>query len=143
MQMPQESASVASRAEPLAGGRCHIRSPEVARRLEAAYAYGLRTYDHLDKDRLAAAYREAAVLASCDIFQETLLPDICVDPAGEFTLSCEPKGGYVDIGVTGAQELSYHVRNDLDPQKSANDDLDWRDQRIPERLLHALAALAT
>ena len=111
------------------------------KRLHEAYLFAFNAYDGLDKERLARACREARLLASCALFQETLFPEVSIDPNGEITLSCRARGGYVDIGVCGDQELSFHVRNDVEPRLSAYADMEWTDYKIPSVLLDALEAL--
>ena len=110
-------------------------------RLRDAYLFASATFDGLDRQRLARAYGEAMQIAACAIFQETLFPEVSIDPNGEITLSCKTGGGYVDIGVSGDQALSYHVRNDVDPSLSAYADMEWKDYKVPAELLDALEAL--
>ena len=95
----------------------------------------------LDKTQLARAFLEASFLADIRIFGEELLPSVCVDPYCEFTFSHKSKAGYVDIGVRGVGELSYHVRNDIDPTQTQFDDHKWEDYKIPQKLFTALQAL--
>ena len=118
----------------------HAFDGEVSNRLHNAYLFALSTFDfgEVDQHRLHQAYKEAALLTSCAVFQEDLLPDICVDHNGEFILSYKSKVGYIDIGVTGDRKISFHVRNDIDKGLSCHGDVSWDDYKIPPELLNAL-----
>ena len=123
------------------GGSRPAVSGELHRRLNDAYTSATASYGGLDKGRLARAYNEAKQLASCTVFQDALMPEVSVDPNGEFIFTCSPRGGYFDIGVSGDQKLSFHVRNDLNKELSDHADLDWKGQRVPDRLITALESL--
>lgn len=105
------------------------------------YYFARSTWNDLDRNQLDSAFVEAILLARCGLFQAEFIPNICVDEYGEFTFSHQSEAGYADIGVRGERELSYHVRNDIDPSKSDYDDLTWNDYDIPIRLYRAIAAL--
>lgn len=116
----------------------HAFSAEIAGRLNEAFLFALTMFGELDQSRLTQAYREAMLLTSCAVFQEALLPDVCVDPNGEFILSHESDVGYIDIGLTGNRKISFHVRNDVNQALSCHADMDWDDYKIPSNLLKAL-----
>ena len=99
------------------------------------------TSNNSELNQLHCAYIEAIYLAKCGLFEVEFTPEICIDEYGEFTFSHQSEAGYVDIGVRGVGELSYHVRNDIDPSKTAYDDLNWHDYRVPPRLYEAIVAL--
>ncbi len=99
------------------------------------------TWNDLDIDQLYRASEEAARLARSGLFAAELKPSVSVDEYGEFTFSHQSKAGYVDIGVRGAGELSYHVRNDIEPSETAYDDLPWKEHHPPEKLYEAVVAL--
>ena len=106
-----------------------------------AYAFAQYVFPELDNQRLGRAYIEARFLASSLLFGDELYPSVSVDEHGEITFSHRSDSGYVDIGVRGEGVLSYHVRNDVDPEKTEFDDYDWSDFDIPMRLYSALQAL--
>lgn len=106
-----------------------------------AFAFARHTFADLDEAQLELAFFEAKILASSALFGEELLPNVSVDPYGEFTFSHRSAVGYVDIGVRGEGELSYHVRNDVDPSETKFDDHDWADYNVPQHLFVALRAL--
>ena len=109
--------------------------------VEQAYLFAQRTYDKLDDDQFKIAFVEAQILADSQLFGEELCPNVSVDPYGEFTFSHKSKAGYVDIGVRGEGELSYHVRNDIEPDQTQFDDYSWIGYDIPHELLAALTSL--
>lgn len=109
--------------------------------LREAYSFARQTFEELDRERLRRAYIEASILVASDLFGDKIVPGISVDPYGEFTFSHKSKAGYIDIGVRGDGELSYHVRNDIDPKKTEFDDHDWNDFAIPQPLREAMMNL--
>ena len=109
--------------------------------VEQAYLFAQRTYDKLDDDQFNIAFGEAQILADSQLFGEKLCPNVSVDPYGEFTFSHKSKAGYVDIGVRGVGELSYHVRNDIEPQQNRFDDYSWIGYDVPRELIAALMTL--
>ncbi len=110
-------------------------------KVREAFQYASHAYTGLDKTQLQRAYAEALRLADSGIFEAEITPDISIDIYGEFIFSHRSEAGYVDIGVRGEYELSYHVRNDIEPEKTAYADLDWTSGGIPEELYAALAEL--
>ena len=105
------------------------------------FSFACLTWDYLERSQLLRAFEEAVRLAESGLFEAEFKPSICVDEYGEFSFSHESKAGYVDIGVRGVGELSYHVRNDIEPGKTAYDDLLWTECHAPQRLYDAIAAL--
>jgi len=75
------------------------------------------------------------------LFSTEINPDVCIDAYGEFTFSHKSLAGYVDIGVRGSRDLSYHVRNDIDPDKTAFADCEWDLVSLPTSLSIAMEAL--
>ena len=111
--------------------------------LREAFSFARQTFEDLNKERLRKAYIEATILVASGLFGDKIVPSISVDPYGEFTFSHKSKAGYVDIGVRGEGELSYHVRNDIDPKKTEFDDYEWIDFAIPQPLRNAMMNLRT
>ena len=109
--------------------------------VQSAHRFARHAYTDLDGARLDRAMEEAQRLAASGLFDADLMPDIVADQYGEFTFSHESPAGYIDIGVRGVGELSYHVRNDKDPAATRYDDHKWGDGRIPQELAEAIAAL--
>ena len=105
------------------------------------FNFACTTWSDLNFLQLDFAYAEALRLAMSGLFEAEFIPDVCIDEYGEFTFSHQSKAGYVDIGVRGVGELSYHVRNDIDPSQSAYDDYIWQNYDIPIGLYRAIAAL--
>jgi len=99
------------------------------------------TLHDVNSDRTKNAFHEAIALTLSQLFSKEIYPDICIDPYGEFTFSHKSNAGYVDIGVRGERELSYHIRNDIDPSKTAFDDCKWNLGSLPIRLSEAMEAL--
>lgn len=106
-----------------------------------AFQFAYHAFPNLDKKQLFQALNEANILARSRLFGDALYPEVCVDPYGEFTFSHSSEAGYVDVGVRGDGELSYHVRNDVDPAETKFDDYDWSDRDIPQDLFTALKSL--
>ena len=106
-----------------------------------AFTFASDVFCDLDENQLKRAFIEAKILADSMLFGEELSPSVCVDPYGEFTFSHRSAVGYVDIGVRGEGELSYHVRNDVDPAETKFDDYNWVDYKVPHDLFTALQAL--
>ena len=105
------------------------------------FNFACTTWSELESFQLHLAFEEALLLALSGLFEAEFIPDVCIDEYGEFTFSHQSKAGYVDIGVRGAGELSYHVRNDIDPSQTAYDDYIWQNYDIPIGLYRAIAAL--
>ena len=106
-----------------------------------AFTFARHTFSDIDETQLELAFREAKVLAASALFGDELSPNVSVDPYGEFTFSHRSAAGYVDIGVRGEGELSYHVRNDIDPAETKFDDYDWDEYNVPTHLFAALKSL--
>ncbi|MCY4228382.1 MAG: hypothetical protein OXF20_11995 [Gammaproteobacteria bacterium] len=104
-----------------------------------SFAHG--NFQDLDRNRLEQAICEALILANSGLFDSEIYPDVRVDPYGEITFSHKSSAGYVDIGVRGERELSYHVRNDIEPMNSKFDDHRWDYNCLPQPLCDAIRAL--
>ena len=103
-----------------------------------AYTFAKYTFVELDAEQLELARNEAMVLAASQLFEAKVVPQVCVDPYGEFTFSHKSAAGYIDIGVRGERELSYHVRNDISPDDTRYDDYVWDDLHVPQELFQAI-----
>jgi len=99
------------------------------------------TLHAVENGQAEQAFHEAIVLTYSRLFSTEIYPDVCVDAYGEFTFSHMSPAGYVDIGVRGAGEISYHVRNDIDPDKTAFADCEWDLGSLPPSLSIAMEAL--
>ena len=106
-----------------------------------SFIFAQHTFDKLDDEQLERAFQEAKILVASHLFGSELIPNVSIDPYGEFTFSHRSSAGYVDIGVRGENELSYHVRNDVDPGKTTFSDHDWKNYEVPRQLFDALHAL--
>jgi len=104
-------------------------------------SFARRNFQSLDCNQLEQAFCEALVLANSGLFDSEMYPDVGVDPYGEITFSHKSSAGYVDIGVRGEKELSYHVRNDVEPCQTKFDDHDWNYNLLPRPLSDAIGAL--
>jgi hypothetical protein len=91
-------------------------------------------------DEMAAV--EATRILNSGIFPDFLEPHVSVDAYGEFSISLRRPGGYLDIGVCGDGELSYHVRNDFDTSKTVYGDVTWDGATLPDELVEAAIQLA-
>lgn len=119
-----------------------ITQGKIIAKIEQAYRFAQCEFGDLDRYQLGRAREESMFLANSPLFDAELMPDVCIDPYGEFTFSHRSNAGYVDIGVRGVGELSYHVRNDIDPDATRFDDYKWTtDYRIPMPLFQALQVL--
>ncbi|MCY4152158.1 MAG: hypothetical protein OXE94_07985 [Aestuariivita sp.] len=99
------------------------------------------TFHDWDNEHVKQAFYEAIALIRSRLFSAEINPDICIDVYGEFTFSHKSPAGYVDIGVRGTGELSYHVRNDIDPTKTAFADCEWDLRSLPTSLSIAIENL--
>ena len=99
-------------------------------------------YEGIETTRLAKAQDEANALIHSRVFSVTLSPEVCIDAHGEISFTHKSVSGYVDIGVRGDEELSYHVRNDPEPERSVNDDHVWQDGIVPMKLRKPLQVLS-
>lgn len=94
-----------------------------------------------DTERVRAAAVQAVRILNSGIFPDFLQPSISVDAYGEFSISLRSSGGYLDIGVCGDNEISYHVRNDTDASKSVYGDVEWDGVALPDDLIEAAIQL--
>lgn len=106
-----------------------------------AFMFARYAFKDLETERLELAFREAKILAASHLFGAEISPNVSVDPYGEFTFYHRSDAGYVDIGVRGEGELSYHIRNDVDPSATSYKDYDWSEFDVPQDLFRALQAL--
>lgn len=113
----------------------------LADEIDQAFIFARHAFRDLDQQQLEVAFAEAKLLAASHLFGAELSPNVSVDPCGEFTFYHRSQAGYVDIGVRGEGELSYHVRNDADPTATHFDDYDWADFNVPQPLFLAIQAL--
>lgn len=95
----------------------------------------------IDEQTLKKAVVEAVRLMSSGLFPDFQKPAISVDEYGEFSFSIENSSGYLDIGVCGHGELSYHVRNDVNPDFTVFGDCDWNDTSVPDELVEGTVNL--
>lgn len=110
--------------------------------LDKVYLYTKFIYQDLDSAKLDKGYIEAKILINYRLFSDEFYPHISIDPYGEFIFSHKSNKGYVDIGVRGEGELSYHVRNDDDPQKTRYEDYKWDENfDLPDDLYFAINSL--
>ncbi len=114
----------------------------LAGRVDQLCRFARSAYEEIDAERLANAQNEANVLIYSGVFSETLSPEVCIDLHGEISFTHKSDSGYLDIGVRGDGELSYHVRNDKEPLLSAHADHVWQDYKIPMNLRESLRVLA-
>lgn len=117
------------------------RQSKMLHELVKEYNFAHNAFIEIDISRLNKAFVEAVRLVMSGLFDKEIFPNISVDPYAEFTFSHESSSGYIDIGVRGAGELSYHVRNDVDPQKSKFDDWNWENYIMPQSLFIAMEHL--
>ena len=103
--------------------------------------YARFAYDIEDKEALSRAQNEANLLIYSGVFSEDFSPDIHVDEYGEISFTKRFSCGYIDIGVSGNGELSFHVRNDLDPSLTQYADHFFGDASIPLELLKSIEDL--
>ncbi len=114
---------------------------ELTSKIHQVGSFARTNFQDLDRNQLEHAIREALILAKSGLFDSEIYPDIRVDPYGEITFSHKSSAGYVDIGVRGERELSYHIRNDLEPTNSKYDDHRWDYNFLPQPLCDAISAL--
>lgn len=114
-----------------------VRMAQIFTKFQAAKAF----CEGVDIDEIRRAAVEAARILNSGIFPDFLEPHVSVDAYGEFSISLSCPGGYLDIGVRGDGELSYHVRNDLDTSKTAYGDVAWDGATLPNELLEAAIQL--
>ena len=114
---------------------------QLADRVDQLCRFARWAYEEIDAEKLYRAQNEANVLIHSSVFSEALSPEVCIDPHGEISFTHKSRSGYVDIGVRGDGELSYHVRNDLEPEQSVHDDHVWQDCIVPMKLRESLQVL--
>ena len=121
------------------------RMPEsidkIQRDIAQAFDFARHASPEIDPEQLDRAFTEAMFLARSGLFGSELAPDVSVDPYGECTFSHQSDAGYIDIGVRGENELSWHVRNDVDPARTVYGDHDWRNRDVPRQLFDAIETL--
>jgi len=93
--------------------------------------------DDLTEEQLENALRDAIRIRNSGLFPEYITPDVGVDEYGEFSFSVKSLKGYLDIGVNGGNEISFHVRNDSDPSLTAFGDLEWDRPGLPSELVES------
>jgi hypothetical protein len=89
------------------------------------YQYAKLLCEGVESARLRAAFIEAANFLNSGIFSDYFRPSIGVDEYGEFSFSMRSSRGYLDVGVCGTGEISYHIRNDAEPEKTKFGDVAW------------------
>jgi hypothetical protein len=89
------------------------------------YQYAKLLCEGVEAARLRSAFAEAASFLNSGIFSDYYKPHIGVDEYGEFSFTIRSNRGYLDVGVSGRGEISYHVRNDADPTKTRFGDAAW------------------
>lgn len=97
--------------------------------------------EDISNDRLKVAVVEAIRLMNSGIFLDYVQPNIAVDDCGEFSFTHKNGRGYMDIGVNGTGEISFHVRNDQDPSSTVYGDEAWNGVTPPENLLAGVVSL--
>jgi hypothetical protein len=113
------------------------RNPTVfaVRQLFELYQAGRLFCEDVPEAQLKAAFFEASRILNSGIFPEYIKPQIGIDDCGEFSFSIKNLYGYLDIGVSGEGQISYHVRNDADPSKTTFNDCEWDGLNMPEQLI--------
>lgn len=115
-----------------------VQAPDIFSKFQAAKSFCV----DVEPDRLRFAAVEAARILSSGIFSDFLRPNVSVDTYGEFSISLRRPGGYLDIGVCGDGELSFHVRNDFDASKTVYGDVEWDGATLPDELIEAAIQLS-
>ena len=110
----------------------------LAERVDELCRFARHCYEEIDRVQLSAAQNEANVLIYSGIFSERLSPNVTIDRYGEISFTHQSETGYVDIGVRGKMELSYHIRNDVAPDATDHDDYAWDSFDIPPTLFAAV-----
>lgn len=90
--------------------------------------------------KLALASLEAQYVSRSGLFPEYHEPDISIDECGEISFALSTHRGYLDIGVCGLGEISYHVRNDYEPSMTAFGDKSLKNG-LPEDLVESAASM--
>lgn len=115
-----------------------VQMAQIFSKFQAAKAF----CEGIDIDRIRMAAIETTRILNSGIFPDFLEPHVSVDVYGEFSISLRRLGGYLDIGVCGDGELSFHVRNDFDTSKTVYGDVAWDGATLPEELVEAAIQLA-
>jgi len=115
-----------------------VQMTQIFSKFQAAKAF----CDGVGADKIRKAAVEATRILNSGIFPDFLEPHVSVDAYGEFSISLRRPSGYLDIGVCGDGELSYHVRNDFDSSKTAYGDVPWDGATLPDELIKAAIQLA-
>lgn len=102
-----------------------------------AFQYAKMINDSCDIEKLKSAFSEAVGFLTSGIFSEYQRPNISVDQYGEFSFSIGSEVGYLDVGVSGDNTISYHVRNDREPGNSVYGDDEWDGRIVPDKLLES------
>ena len=89
----------------------------------------------VDHEQLKSALLEAVRLKSSGLFPDFIKPQVAVDECGEFMFTYKNSTGYIDIGVCGEGVISFHARNDADPEKTTYGDREWDRLSIPDELI--------
>lgn len=127
-----------SQSHPCRVSNITVQAPDIFAKFQAAKAFCI----DVDSEKLRFAAVEAARILSSGIFSDFLKPNVSVDTYGEFSISLRRPGGYLDIGVCGDGELSFHVRNDFDASKTVYGDVEWDGATLPDELIEAAIQLS-
>ena len=111
-------------------------------KLYTAFIYWKSSFNPMEIEKLTAAYNEASSLVLSGLFGTEMVPNIGIDSCGEIIISHRSATGYVDIGCRGEKELSFHVRNDVDPTKTAYGDIEFDGSTLPEALVESIREIA-
>lgn len=95
----------------------------------------------VEPDQLKSALLEAVRLKSSGLFPDFIKPQIAVDECGEFMFTYKNSTGYIDIGVCGEGEISFHARNDSDPEKTTYGDQEWNGLSVPDELIEGATSI--
>ena len=131
-------AYLASKRPHATGPREPVQMTKVFSKYQAAKAF----CEGVETAKIRTAAVEATRIINSGIFSDFLEPHVSVDAYGEFSISLRCSAGYLDIGVCGNGELSYHIRNDLDISKTAYGDVQWDGATLPDELIEAAIQLA-
>jgi hypothetical protein len=109
---------------------------KLVQEIAAAIAQG-----RVSEKQILAAAKEAIRVIAWNIFSETAYPKIRIDDFGEICFIVVKNSGYADLGISGIGEISFGIRNDLDPDYSFFGDEPIADDDLPGRLRLALSKL--
>jgi len=99
------------------------------------YSRAKQICEGVEDTQLRLAVVEAVRVLSSGLFDDFLKPRVSIDEHGEFSFSLQTGAGYLDIGVRGDRELSYHVRNDKFPEETVYNDVEWDELSLPDELV--------